>query len=51
MLVRRFTQGGPSVLEKLKSDAALFRAQTEYERAKAGAPATPSFLKQLTGTV
>lgn len=50
MLVRRFAGSAPS-LERLKSDAALFRAQAEYARAKAGVTPTPSFLKQLTGTV
>jgi hypothetical protein len=50
MLVRRFTGGGPS-LEKLRADTALFRAQTEYGRAKAGLPTQPSFLRQITGTV
>ena len=51
MLVRRFTRGGPSALEKLRADTALFRAQADYTRARAGAPAQPSFLRQLTGTV
>jgi hypothetical protein len=46
MLVRRLTRGGPSVLEKLKTDAALFRAQAEYTRAKAGLNAQPSMLSR-----
>jgi len=50
MLVRRFTGSGPS-LEKLRADTALFRAQAEYARARTGAPAQPSFLRQITGTV
>jgi hypothetical protein len=46
MLVRRFSRGGPS-LEKLKTDAALFRAQAEYTRAKAGLNAQPSMLSRV----